>query len=322
VLRSRFKWIASLTAILATTAIAEDRAQHNSKFLLTNGVKLNYLDWGGRGPTMLFLPGMLDSAHTFDTFAPRFTGRFHVLGLSWRGAGLSDWPPSGYDVDTLVQDLKGFLDTLGIGRVILVGHSMAGHEMTRFAGLHPERVAALIYLDAAYDQSHLREVLAKDPIEHPQPTQKEPPTNALVSADAYIHFLLEQNPNAPGIRGRDLWETEVRQNQIAVRKDGSVSPRNRDAIREQLIHGMEVAVPNYDQIVAPSLAIYVVEDHYVFQLPAGTTDLTKAKAAAFWRDVALPWKRANIDQFKSRVSRASVIELIKCRSSGLHRPSK
>jgi pimeloyl-ACP methyl ester carboxylesterase len=76
-----------------------------------------------------------------------------VLALTWRGHGKSDAPETGYDVDTLTEDVRQFLDAMKIERVMLVGHSMAGEELTRFAGLYPERVDRLVYLDAAYDRT-------------------------------------------------------------------------------------------------------------------------------------------------------------------------
>jgi pimeloyl-ACP methyl ester carboxylesterase len=56
-----------------------------------------------------------------------------------------------FDNGTLTNDLTALLDTLGIGRVNLLGWSMGGNEISEFAVRHPERTAGLIYLDAAYD---------------------------------------------------------------------------------------------------------------------------------------------------------------------------
>jgi pimeloyl-ACP methyl ester carboxylesterase len=51
-----------------------------------------------------------------------------------------------------------FLDTLQIKRVNLAGYSIAGNEETRFAALYPDRVAKLVYLDAAYDHASDQEL--------------------------------------------------------------------------------------------------------------------------------------------------------------------
>jgi len=97
------------------------------------GVALEVVDWGGQGRPLVFLAGLGGTAHLFDDFAPQFTDSFHVVGITRRGFGASagSQPPS--DLDTLVADATAVLDSLALGPVVLVGHSIAGEEMTRFA---------------------------------------------------------------------------------------------------------------------------------------------------------------------------------------------
>jgi len=67
--RSDFHWTClALSLPFAVNAESEwiDRSPHKSGFLTANGVKLHYLDWGGMGPSMLFLHGLGDTAHIFD----------------------------------------------------------------------------------------------------------------------------------------------------------------------------------------------------------------------------------------------------------------
>jgi pimeloyl-ACP methyl ester carboxylesterase len=131
------------------------------------GVSLEVLDWGGSGPPLVFLSGLQDVAHGFDDFAPQFTDQFHVLGITRRGYGASSQPAGGYDIGTRVADLRAVLDSLGLSRVALVGHSIAGDELTALAGTAPERVSHLVYLDAAYDHSGLDTLLGAYPAPPP-----------------------------------------------------------------------------------------------------------------------------------------------------------
>ena len=122
-----------------------------SRFANVNGVKLQYLDWGGKGEALLFLTSLGGTAADFQPLAARFTDRFHVLGLTRRGQGESAKPDTGYDTSQLVEDIKTFLDQRKVRRATLVGYSMAGNELTEFASLYPRHVIKLVYLDAAYD---------------------------------------------------------------------------------------------------------------------------------------------------------------------------
>jgi pimeloyl-ACP methyl ester carboxylesterase len=117
-------------------------------------IKLEVLDWGGSGPPLVFLTGLGNTAHVFDTFAPKFTDKHHVYAITRRGYGGSSAPPpsddTNYDADRLGDDVLAVLTALKIGRPVLAGHSIAGEELSSIGTRHREKVAGLIYLDAAY----------------------------------------------------------------------------------------------------------------------------------------------------------------------------
>lgn len=108
------------------------------------------LDFGGSGRPLVFLAGMGNTAHVFDTFAPKFTDAHHVYGITRRGFGESSVPKDGYSADRLGDDVLAVFDTLKLARPVLAGHSVAGTELSSIASRHPERVAGLVYLDAGY----------------------------------------------------------------------------------------------------------------------------------------------------------------------------
>ena len=137
------------------TAWVIDPSPHKIRFVTVDkGVKLEVLDWGGNGPPLVFLTGLGNSAHVFDTFAPKFTGKHHVYGITRRGYGASSVArpinETSYDADRLGDDVLAVLAALKIDRPILAGHSISGEELSSIGSRHPEKVAGLIYLDAAY----------------------------------------------------------------------------------------------------------------------------------------------------------------------------
>jgi len=70
-----------------------DPSVHKTSFVTVDkGVKLEVLDWGGSGPPLVFLAGLGNSAHNFDSFAPNFTTRHHVYAFTRRGFGASSAP--------------------------------------------------------------------------------------------------------------------------------------------------------------------------------------------------------------------------------------
>ena len=162
-------WSAAIPMMVALCVGAQsdwiDKSPHKSGFITVNGVRLHYLDWGGKGETLLFLHGAGDTPHSYDNLAPKFTNQFRVLGLTRRGHGESEKPDSGYDTATRVEDIRQFLDALKIARAIVAGHSAAGNEVSLFAITYPDRAIKLVYFDAAfYIDGHL-ELLKRYPAE-------------------------------------------------------------------------------------------------------------------------------------------------------------
>lgn len=137
-----------------STAWAIDSSNHKVQFVTVEpGVKLEVLDWGGTGRPVVLLTGLGNNAHVFDGFAEKLTSKYHVYGITRRGFGVSDTPPvsgDAYSADRLGDDVIAVIDKLGLEKPVLVGHSIAGEELSSIGSRFPSRVAGLIYLDAGY----------------------------------------------------------------------------------------------------------------------------------------------------------------------------
>jgi hypothetical protein len=122
---------------------------HSTQFVsVDRDVKLEVLDWGGSGRPVLLLAGGGNTAHVFDSLATKLAASYHTYGLTRRGFGLSSVPPSGYGPDRLADDVLEVIDSLKLTKPILIGHSIAGQELSSIGSRHPDKVAALIYIDA------------------------------------------------------------------------------------------------------------------------------------------------------------------------------
>jgi len=114
----------------------------------STGNELHLLEWSSEGVPMLLLHGFGNEAHIWDDFAPIVAPHYRTVALDHRGHGLSEWDRDGrYDIDTLVDDVETVTAALGIGRMVIVAHSLGGRVATVFAGRHPERIAGLVLVD-------------------------------------------------------------------------------------------------------------------------------------------------------------------------------
>jgi esterase len=137
------------TAARAGFGAAEVTLPH-SRCRQVGALRLSYLDWGTEGlPPMLFLHGGALTAHTWDLCCLSLRQDHHCLALDQRGHGDSDWEPrADYSIAAQREDVKGFADRLGLDRMILVGQSMGAINALAFAIHYPERLSALVMIDA------------------------------------------------------------------------------------------------------------------------------------------------------------------------------
>ena len=128
-------------------------SQPQSKFLMVNGLRLHYLDWGHpSAPPMVCVHGYTSSAQAFNAPARHFQGRFHSIVPDVRGHGESAWSPTGaYQYSDQVGDLEGIVDQLELEQFTLIGTSMGGIIAMAYAGAHPERLVRLVINDIGPD---------------------------------------------------------------------------------------------------------------------------------------------------------------------------
>jgi pimeloyl-ACP methyl ester carboxylesterase len=233
-----------------------DASPHQVRFVTTAPeVQLEVLDWGGDGDNLVFLAGLSMNAHSFDDFAPRFTDTHRVLGITRRGHGASTWPDSGYSIERLVEDIRIVLDTLGIERAVLAGHSFGGDEITRFASEYPDRVEGLVYIDAGYDGSLINRLR--------------------------VFEICPMGPEIMEAIERRFENLEAfRHTQRRVGADGTLVPYVSNAAASQMMASS--STPAYSSVVAPALAVYHTPK-WVEDIMGGEAQLSADCASAMQR---------------------------------------
>lgn len=230
------------------TATWSDSSPHKSGFVTANGIRINYLDWGGSGPTLILIHGFGDNPHAFDDLAPAFTDRFRVIAYAQRGHGDSEVKEP-YDTATMTEDLRAFMDSLGIAKANLAGWSMAGNVITAMAGAHPERTDHLVYLDGAYDWSDPASVAALQafPYEYPAPA------SAMTSLDAFRAF--ESSVWFPAVADPNRFEAYVR-DLVVVQGNGTVRLKMSEATTQAVAAHLLGDPRDYSKVHSPTLAIF------------------------------------------------------------------
>ena len=102
----------------------------------TDKTTLYIKDWGS-GPPVILMHGWPLSADSWDDQAMAIAAAgCRAIAYDRRGFGRSSQPWSGYDYDTLADDLATVIETTGARDATLVGFSMGGGEVARYMSRH------------------------------------------------------------------------------------------------------------------------------------------------------------------------------------------
>jgi pimeloyl-ACP methyl ester carboxylesterase len=276
-----------------------DISLHRSAYADVNGIQLNYLDWRGKGPPLVMIHGLGDNPHVFDDLAAPLRDHFHLVAYARRGHGDSDAPLESYDLATLVEDLRQLLDRLGIERTSLLGWGMGGNEITKFAGLYPQRVEKLVYLEAGYDWSDpafLKELGAIR-------SESGPGASALRSLDAYRNWF-----RAYWLGGDVAWSPGLEaylRDTARIPARGPVQPMMSESVAGALFGSLSAPPRDYAGVKAPALALYAT----VF-FPADPNDPARDRRVREWeRGVMTPFRHASMERIRRELRGVTVRQL-------------
>ena len=287
--------------------IPTDPSSHTVKFVTVEpSVKLEVLDWGGSGRALVFLAALGDTAHEFDQFAPKFTGKYHVYGVTRRGFGESSDPApnnNNYSSVQLGDDVLAVIDALHLDKPVLVGHSIAGEELSSIGSRHPEKVSGLIYLECSgphsfYDRAHgdlqLDMIDVRNKIEQLLPGGGDPsgpiqPTEALLASLPQLEKELQD---------------QVKLQQAVAPPTASPSPaQDPHPTTSSAFAAIVSGEHKYTEIKVPCLAFFAVPHDLRRVFPGDATRHAAVLAADLERQTRLA------NAFEAGVPSAKVIRL-------------
>jgi pimeloyl-ACP methyl ester carboxylesterase len=290
-----FAALAVATGVQAATPACRMGPVGGDSFCEVRGARLHLVDWGGHGPPLILLAGLNNSARIFDDLAPRLTARHHVYAFTRRGFGLSEQTAGGYEMAALSQDVLGLMDALGIRRADLVGHSIAGGELSRLAADAPQRVRRMVYLDAAYDRSEVGKLAIGDPAE-----PRAPPAAALRDLATLADWRARALGFASPAIAADLRDTyEPGHDELVSR-----TPRS---VVQAVSAGDRASPPDYGRIMAPALALYAPKLRPE-QVPPEASLARRHAGWAFSVTKARPWMLREKARFEGAIACGQALE--------------
>jgi pimeloyl-ACP methyl ester carboxylesterase len=112
-----------------------------------NGIHLHITRTGRNKPPLVLAHGVTDDGLCWSPVAEALAADYDVIMVDARGHGQSDAPESGYDLVTLVNDLHGVIQALGLNKPLVMGHSLGAVTTLVMAALYPDLPRAIVLED-------------------------------------------------------------------------------------------------------------------------------------------------------------------------------
>jgi len=157
--------LAALAALLVLMLLNALTTNHQTKsaevtvdgarIISLPGGDLQVLDSGPRdAPPIVLLHCYTCSINWWGRLIPLLDRDHRVIAIDLLGHGGSEMPRSGYSMQDQAQLVAQVLDRLGVGKAIVVGHSLGGVVGVALAEQSPELVGGLAIIDSAPDSSY------------------------------------------------------------------------------------------------------------------------------------------------------------------------
>lgn len=125
-----------------------DRVTHGRQRV--NGYRMHYYT-AGSGDPLVLLHGVPKTSYYWRNVLPELSDNFEVVVPDLRGFGDSENPDTGYDMETMGDDVAKMMDALGHDTYHVAGEDWGATTGLAIAGNHPERVESLAFIEMIMD---------------------------------------------------------------------------------------------------------------------------------------------------------------------------
>lgn len=245
-----------------------------SEFLETpGGARIHYRDQGPSGTLpIVLIHGSIASLHTWAGWVDALGARHRIITLDLPGHGLTGRVPDGdYRPEAMVAAVHAVTRYLGLDEFVLGGNSMGGGVTWRYALAHPDRVVAMILIDASPPPDFQRE--------SPPDSQGDKPLGfSLLRSDAFRAVARYLDPGylvAQGLRAAYYDDSQVDAALIARYRDLTLREGSREAILARFDQPREQPSPvDLSALTQPTLILWGRHDTLVGVDVAEHFDLT------------------------------------------------
>ena len=115
-----------------------------------NGINIHCLRTGDDKPPVILLHGLMTSGACWAPVARMLEADYDVIMPDARGHGNSSVPTQGYSYDRLASDVLGLIESLGLVKPVLIGHSMGGMTAAVVGSKNSEKLGGIVLADPTF----------------------------------------------------------------------------------------------------------------------------------------------------------------------------
>ncbi|MFH0842980.1 MAG: alpha/beta hydrolase [Bacteroidota bacterium] len=101
---------------------------------------IHYTDLG-KGAPIVLIHGYLETSEVWDSFARKLAVSFRVIAVDLPGHGKSDLISETQTMESMAGSILEVIESLGLKKVFMTGHSLGGYVALAFAELFPEMLS-------------------------------------------------------------------------------------------------------------------------------------------------------------------------------------
>ncbi|KAH8897225.1 alpha/beta-hydrolase [Thozetella sp. PMI_491] len=104
---------------------------------------------GGDAPVMICCHGLGGSTNYFQPLIPKYSSRFKIIRFDFKGLGRTGHDPESkrrITIPAYVEDLQAVLESEGVTKAVVIGHSLGSVVAMHFSAAFPEKVSALVLI--------------------------------------------------------------------------------------------------------------------------------------------------------------------------------
>lgn len=141
----------ALMCLLSCVVVRPTAAAEKRTAVSADGVEIVFSTEGTGSPALLFVHGWSCDRSYWKNQIAEFAKSYTVVTVDLGGHGESGLDRKDWTVEAFGKDVAAVVETLGLDRVVLIGHSMGGAVIFEAARLVPDRVVALVGVDTYQD---------------------------------------------------------------------------------------------------------------------------------------------------------------------------